>query len=79
MNIFHQVFSLSTMWSFKRIENKHDAYREDCMKKFSEFLREHAMKIIDFTRKMLLKKLLTKVTNKRTLEIIWKCKHLLYL
>ena len=41
-------FSLSTISSFRTIENKHDAYRgKDCMKKFSESLREHAMKIIN--------------------------------
>ena len=39
-------FSMSTISSFRSIENKHDVYRgKDCMKKFCEFLREHAMKI----------------------------------
>ena len=39
---------MSTISSFRTIENKHDVYRgKDCMKKFSEFLREHAMKIIN--------------------------------
>ena len=53
--IFHQKFSMSTISSFRSIENKHDVYRgKDCIKKFCEFLREHAMKIINF------KKLLTK-------------------
>ena len=33
--------------TFKRIENEHDGYRgRDCMKRFCEFLREHAMKIL---------------------------------
>ena len=41
-------FSMSTISSFITIENKHDVYRgKDCMKKFSEFLREHAMKTIN--------------------------------
>ena len=40
-------FSMSTISSFRNIENKHDVYRgKDCMKTFFEFLREHAMKII---------------------------------
>ena len=35
------------IWSIKSIENKHDVYRgKDYMKKFWEFLREHAMEII---------------------------------
>ena len=38
-------FSMSTISSFRSIGNKHDVYRgKDCMKKFCEFLREHAMK-----------------------------------
>ena len=46
---------MSTILPFRSIENKHG---KDCMKKFCEFLREHAMKIIDFKKKKM--KLLTK-------------------
>ena len=39
-----------TTSSFRSIENKH-AYRgKDCIKKFCEFLRDHAMKIINFKK-----------------------------
>ena len=39
-------FSMSTISSFKNIENKHDVYRgKDCMKTFCGSLREYAMKI----------------------------------
>ena len=42
-------FSISSISSFKSIENKHDVYRgKDCMKKFCRSLREHTMKIINF-------------------------------
>ena len=42
---------MSTISSFKGIENKHDVYRgKDCMKKFFESLREHAINIINFKR-----------------------------
>ena len=52
-------FPMSTISSFKDIENKHDVYRgKDCMKKFCEYLREHALKIINFKVKKM--KLLTK-------------------
>ena len=45
-------FSMSTISSFRSIENKHDVYRgKDCMKKFFESLREHAMKIVNFKKK----------------------------
>ena len=38
--------------SFSSKENKHDVYRgKDCMKKFYESFREHAMKIIGFKNK----------------------------
>ena len=50
---------MSTTSSFRIIENKHDVYRgKDCMKKFCEFLRKHAIKIINFKKKKM--KLLTK-------------------
>ena len=39
-------FSMSTTSSFRSIENKHDVHRgKDCIKKFCESLKEHAMKI----------------------------------
>ena len=45
-------FSMSTTSSFRSIENKHDVYRsQDCMKMFCEFLRKHAIKIINFKNK----------------------------
>ena len=35
-------YSMSTIWAFDHIENKHTLYRgEDCMKKFCTSLREH--------------------------------------
>ena len=50
--------SMPKLSSFKSRDNKHDVYRgKDCMKKFCESLREHAVKIINFKTK---KKLLTK-------------------
>ena len=50
---------MSTISSFKSIENKHDVCRsKNCMKRFCESLREHAMKIINFKKKKM--KLLTK-------------------
>ena len=49
---------MSIISSFKSIENKHDVYRrKDCMKKFCEYLTEHAVKIINSKKKKM--KLLT--------------------
>ena len=40
------------IWAFDGIGNKRNAYRgEDCMKKFDESLRDHAIKIINFEKK----------------------------
>ena len=48
---------MSTISSFRSIENKHDVYSgKDCMIKFSESLREHAMKIINLKKLKLLTK-----------------------
>ena len=58
-------FSMSTISSFKTIENNRDVFRsKDCMKEFCEYLLwELAMQIINFKRK-------NKVINKRTAEIM---------
>ena len=45
-------YSMSTIWAFDSIENKHTLYRgEDCMKKFCETLRKHMKNIINFEKK----------------------------
>ena len=52
---------MSTISSFRSIKSKHDVYRvKDCSlrKSFGEFLKVHAMKIINFEKKK--NKLLTK-------------------
>ena len=48
---------MATISSFRRTENTHDVYKgKGCMKKFCEFLREHAMKIIFKKYEILTKK-----------------------
>ena len=50
---------MSTISLFRSIENKHDVYSgKDCMKKTSDLLRAHALKIISFDQKKM--KLLAK-------------------
>ena len=45
-------FSMYTISLIKSIENKHNVHRgKDCMKKFFESLKEHAMKIINFEKR----------------------------
>ena len=63
------AFSMSTISLFKSIENMHYLYRvKDCMKKFCESLRDHAMKIINFKNNK------TEVIKKRAAGIIWNAK-----
>ena len=70
--IYSALECLSTISSFKNIENKHDMYRgKDCMKKFCESLRDHAIKIINIKKKK--NDVITKIAG----GIIWKCKKLL--
>ena len=58
-------FSISL---FKSIENKYDVYRgKDCIKKFCESWREHAIEIINF---MKLKFFKNEVINKRAAGFI---------
>ena len=48
---------MSTISSFRSIENKHGVYRgKDCMKKFCEILREHARKKMKQNKMKLLTK-----------------------
>ena len=66
-------YSMSTIWTFDHIENKHSLYLgKDCMKKFCESLREHAKNIIDFEKKDV-------IVNKRRIKTTSRCKSMLYL
>ena len=48
-------YSMSTIWGFDHIEDKHTLYPvKDCMKKLHESLREHAKSIIDFEKEKML-------------------------
>ena len=69
-------FSISTISSFRSIEKKTDRYtRNECMKKFCEFLREHAMKINNFKKKTV--KLSTKEQEEsyKNSKICYNCKN----
>ena len=44
-------YSISIIWTFQGVENKHDVYRgEDCMKKFCESSRDSSTKINNFQK-----------------------------
>ena len=76
MSTYFIRFLTYTISSFKIIVNKNDRYRgKDCMKKFCESLREHAMKIINFEKK---NKLLTKERKEsyKNVKICYTCKEI---
>ena len=53
--MFLAGYSMSAIWTFGGIENKHDIYRgEDCVKKFYESLRKQAMKVTEFQKKRII-------------------------
>ena len=64
-------YSMLMIQEFDYIENKHTLYcRKDWMKKFYEFLRQHAKNIIDFKNAII---------NKRKTRAMPRCKKLLHL
>ena len=66
------VYSMSTIWAFGHIENKHTLYcGEDCMKKLCESFREHVKNIIDFEKKNV-------TINKERTKITPRCKGMLH-
>ena len=59
-------YSMSTIWAFDNIENKHTLYRgEDCAKKFCTSLREHATNVINFEKKEIHLALLPRLNQPR--------------
>ena len=68
---------MSIIFSFRSIEIKHHVYRgKDCMQNFCEFLREHAMQIINFKKKKF--RLLTKEQQEsyENVKICYICKEI---
>ena len=52
---YTSVYPISDLWAFNNIENKHTLYPgEDCIKKFSASLREHARNVNKFEKKKML-------------------------
>ena len=69
-------FSMFVISAFRSIEYKYDEYRgKDNMKRFCEFLRDHAMKIINFKKKKI--KLLTK-KQQESYEIIFPLQSVIF-
>ena len=54
VSIFLMGIQRSIIWTFDCIENKYDIYPDKDLEKFSESLREHAMKVINFVKKKMM-------------------------
>ena len=60
----HCGYSMSTIWGFDHIEDKHTLYcPKDCMKMFCESLRQHTQKIIDFEKNVMVDKKRIRITQ----------------
>ena len=66
--------SVSTIWRFDPIENKHNLYRgRDFMKRLFDSLKENAKNTIDFEKKE------NVTVSKKRIKITRKCNRMLYL
>ena len=65
---------MSTIWAFDYIENKHTLYRgKDSVKKFCEYLREHAKNIIDFEKKKMLPLTKEELNSHQDAKVCYSC------
>ena len=68
--------SMSVIWKFDRIENKHTLYRRNnCMRNFYESLREYTKNITNFekNKNVTVQKRKTKITSRwKSMFYLWK-------
>ena len=65
-------YSMSIIWGFNHVENKHTLYRiKGCIKKFCTSLSEHAKDMIDFEKRK------NATINNRRIKIRSRCKSML--
>ena len=68
--------SMSVIWKFDRIENKHTLYRRNnCMRNFCESLREYTKNITNFekNKNVTVQKRKTKITSRwKSMFYLWK-------
>ena len=68
-------YSMSTIWTFDHIENKHTLYcRKDCVKKFYKSLREQVKNIIDFEKKKLLPLTKEELKSHQDAKVFYICR-----
>ena len=68
-------YSMSTICKFDDIKNNHDVYRgKDCMEKFYESLKQHAMEIINFEQEKTLLLINKEIESCTSLENCRNCK-----
>ena len=69
-------YPLFTHCSFDEIKSKLDYYRgEDCMKKFCKDLREHARKIINYEKKVMIPLTKKEKENHNNQKVCYICKN----
>ena len=67
-------YSISTIWGFDHIEDKHTLYRrKDCMKRFCECLRGHTKSVIVFEKKKILSLTIKELKSYKDAEKCYIC------
>ena len=67
-------YSMSTVWAFDNVENKHTLYcGEDWMKKFCTSLREHATNVINFEKKIMLSLTKEELKSHQDIKVCYIC------
>ena len=68
-------YSMPAIWEFGHIENKHALdCGKDCIKRFYDFLREHAKNIIDFEKKKMLPLTKKEVKSHEDAKVCYTCR-----
>ena len=67
-------YSISTIWEFVHIEDKHTLYlQKDCMKKFCTSLKENAKNIIDFEKTKMLPLIKEELKSHQDAKVCYIC------
>ena len=67
-------YSMSTIWGFDHLEDKHLYHGKDFVKKFCDSLREHVKNIIDFENKKMLPLTKEELKSYQQSEVCYICR-----
>ena len=71
-------YSISIIWTFDHIEDKHFYIMEYCMKKFCRYLREHAKNSIHFEKKKILPLTKEELKSYQEVKVCYICGKIIF-